>query len=63
MGNSTIDFLPNEFIDVITNLSCSDPNSFSSCDFDFSDDPMCIDHSQDIILQCDFLGIIINVNE
>ncbi len=36
---------------VIANISCFN-ESFSSCDFEFTDDPMCLDNSQDLILQC-----------
>ncbi len=42
--------------DVIANISCFN-ESFSSCDFEFTDDPMCLDNSQDLILECDSSGI------
>ena len=52
---------PNEYFtssssEVITNLSCSlDFITFEeSCEFDFTDDEECLNHTMDLILQCSF---------
>ena len=41
---------------VITNLSCSlNLTTFEeSCEFDFTDDEECLNHTMDLILQCSF---------
>ena len=41
---------------VITNLSCSlEFTTFEeSCEYDFTDDEECLNHTMDLILQCSF---------
>ena len=41
---------------VITNISCTlDLTTFEeSCEFDFTDNEECLNHTMDLILQCSF---------
>ena len=46
---------------VITNVSCSlEFTSFmESCEFDFTNDEECLNHTMDLIVQCSFGKIVI----